>query len=124
MEISSTSHVSSRPVTASKNSSDRQSYDEGQTVLVESKSRDRVSEQRVAQEKLQQKKDNDQRRLDGRLITFGPESNDAPSQQSKASMNRSRVEEAYSPPPTRESSHKQDEPQRTEKQPDPIDIVV
>lgn len=122
MEISSTSNRSfSRSVTPSKGSSDRQSFDQNQTAILESKAQERALEQRAVQEKLQQHKEDRQRRLDGRLISFGHEKDNVASQQKQASFNRSRVNEAYSPP-TNEASHKQDN-QRSHDS-DAIDIVV
>lgn len=99
MEISSTSNNSySRPVTQSKNSHDRQSHDENQSAIFEAKSKERALEQRVVQEKLQQREELSQRRLDGRLISFGNEGDKEASPQKQVSYNRSRVNEAYPPP--------------------------
>lgn len=122
MEISSTSNSSfTRSVTPSKSSSDRQSFDQNQAAILESKAQERALEQRTVQEKLQQHKEDSQRRLDGRLINFGHEKDNVASQQKQASFNRSRVNEAYSPP-RNEASHKQDN-QRSHDS-DAIDIVV
>lgn len=122
MEISSTSNRSfSRSVTPSKSSSDRQSFDQNQAAILESKAQERALEQRAVQEKLQQRKEETQRRLDGRLISFGHEQDNVASQQKQASFNRSRVNEAYSPP-ANEASHKQNNQRSHET--DAIDIVV
>lgn len=122
MEISSSSNRSfTRPVTPSKSSSDRQSFDQNQAAIIESKAQERALEQRAVQDKLQQKKEDSQRRLDGRLINFGHEKGNVASQQKQASFNRSRVNEAYSRPPN-ETSHKQDNQRSHET--DAINIVV
>ncbi len=122
MEISSTSNRSfTRPVTPSKSSSDRQTFDQNQAEILEKKAQQRTLEQRAVQEKLQQRKEETQRRLDGRLISFGHEKNNVASQQNQASFNRSRVNEAYSPP-LNEASHKQNNQRSHET--DAIDIVV
>lgn len=119
MEISLTSNRSfTRSVTPSKSSSDRQSFDQNQAAILESKAQERALEQRVVQEKLQQRKEETQRRLDGRLISFGHEQDNVASQQKQASYNRSRVNEAYSPPPS-EASHNQ-----RSYETDAIDLVV
>jgi len=124
MDISSTSNRSfARPVTQSQSSSDRQSYDENQSAILEKKAQQRALEQRAIQEKLQQHKEASQRRLDGRLISFGHEQGNMASQQKQASFNRSRVNEAYSPPPN-EVSHKQSNQRSYEMEIDAIDIVV
>lgn len=122
MEISSTSNGSiSRTVTPSKSSSDRQSFDQNQASVLESKAQERALEQRAIQERLQQHKEETQRRLDGRLISFGHEQGNDSSQQKQASFNRSRVNEAYSPPPN-EAVHKQHN--QSSRETDAIDIVV
>ncbi|MCW8987633.1 MAG: hypothetical protein OQK75_08175, partial [Gammaproteobacteria bacterium] len=96
MEISSTSNASfSRTVTPAKSSSDRQTYDDSQAKNAENKAQERTQEQRAIQEKLQQNKEDSQRRLDGRLISFGQEQDNISSEQKQASYNRSRVNEAY-----------------------------
>ncbi|MFK5914888.1 MAG: hypothetical protein QM484_10970 [Woeseiaceae bacterium] len=126
MEISSTSNTAhSRPVTASKSSSDRQTYDD-----VESSSRDvatqnRAQDQRAVHERLQQQKENSERRLDGRLISFGPEEKSYASEQKQVSFNRSRVNEAYSPPPDNHStSASSQSSQSAPTKEAPIDIIV
>lgn len=127
MEISSTSNASfSRSVTPSKSSSDRQTYDDSQAKVVENKAQERAQEQRAIQEKLQQNKDDTQRRLDGRLISFGHEQNNESSQQKQASFNRSRVNDAYSRPPQNETTYSSNEQaQRSrDRHNDAIDIVV
>ncbi len=122
MEISSTTNRSfTRSVTPSKSSSDRQSFDQNQAAILESKAQERALEQRAVKEKLQQHKEDTQRRLDGRLISFGHEQDNVASQQKQTSFNRSRVNEAYSPPPN-EASHKQNNHQSDTT--DAIDIVV
>lgn len=124
MEITSTSSGSfSRPVTQSKNSSDRQSNDENQTTIFETKSKERALEKRAAQEKLQDNKDASQRRLDGRLINFGSEEGHVASEQKQVSFNRSRVNEAYTPVSNQES-HRQNNEQSNQSESDAIDIVV
>lgn len=124
MEISSTSNRSfSRPVTQSKDSSDRQSNDENQATIFETKSKERASEQRAAQEKLQHNADASQRRLDGRLINFGSEEGNVASEEKQLSFNRSRVKEAYTPVSNQES-HRQNNEQPNQSEPEAIDIVV
>ncbi len=121
MEISSVSNASfSRSVTPSKSSSDRQSntHDESQAKIAENKAQERTQQQRATQQKLQQNKEESQRRLDGRLISFGHE----PDPQKQASMNRSRVDEAYNPPKNDlTNSHKQ---HSDEREAEAIDIVI
>ena len=122
MEVLSTSHSFNRPVTQSKNSSDRQFNDDTQAAILEDKAQERAVEQRTIQEKLKQQKEDSQRRLDGRLITFGYDQN-APEQQQQVSFNRSRVNEAYNPS-AKESTANQDSQQPIETEQDAIDIVV
>ena len=122
MEISSTSNSTfSRSVTPSKGSSDRQFSDESHAAILESKAQDKALEQRAVQERLQEHKQETQRRLDGRVISFGHEQDNESSQQKQASFNRSRVNEAYSPPPN-EAPHKQHN--QSSRETDAIDIVV
>ena len=122
MDISSTSNSAfSRSVTPSKASSDRQFNDETQAAILESKAQERALEQRAVQERLQQHKEESQRRLDGRLISFGHEQGNESSQQKQASFNRSRVNEAYSPPQNEAS---QKPPTQSSRETDAIDIVV
>ena len=98
MEISSSNNSVPRSVTASNNSSDRQSKEAEQTSVFERKTRDNGIQQQAVQEKLQSGNEDSQRRLDGRLINFGSEKNHTESgRQEKSSLNRSRVNEAYSP---------------------------
>lgn len=127
MEIPSTSNaLFSRNVTPSKSSRDRQTYDDSQAKTVENNAQERAQEQRAIQEKLQQNKEDSQRRLDGRLISFGQEQDNVSSQQKQASYNRSRVNEAYRHPPQNEttySSNEQAQPSR-DRNNDAIDIVV
>jgi hypothetical protein len=127
MEISSTASAPApRSVTPSKSSSDKQSYDQQQVEINESKAQERTQEQRAIQEKLQQNKDENQRRLDGRLITFGHEKDNVSSEQKQASFNRSRVKEAYSPPNNDlTNAHKeQHKHMEHEREAEAIDIVV
>ena len=127
MDISSVSNSSfSRSVTPSKSSSDRQTYDDSQAKAAENKSQERAQEHRAIQEKLQQNKDDTQRRLDGRLISFGHEQNNESSQQKQATYNRSRVNEAYSRPSQNETTYSSNEQaQRSrDRNNDAIDIVV
>lgn len=129
MEISNTSNANfSRTVTPSRSSSDRQTYDDSQAKNIENKALERAHEkaleQRAIQEKLQQNKEETQRRLDGRLISFGQQQDNISSQQKQASYNRSRVNEAYSAP-RNEAVKQRDNTQRAENAySDPIDIVV
>ncbi|MDH5601633.1 MAG: hypothetical protein OEY78_10045 [Gammaproteobacteria bacterium] len=129
MEISSTSTGNfSRTVTPAKNSSDRHSYDDAQANNADNKAleraQERALEQRAVQEKLQQNKQDSQRRLDGRLISFGQQQDNISSQQKQASYNRSRVNDAYSSP-RNEATYAREQSQRArDRQADPIDIVV
>ncbi len=105
MDVSSVSNASfSRSVTPSKSSSDRQYSAQTQANIVENK-----DQERAVQERIQQHKEESQRRLDGRLISFGQEQDDVSSQQKQASFNRSRVNEAYSPPRQNEITYSQNE---------------
>ncbi len=110
MDVSSVSNASfSRSVPPSKSSSDRQSSAQAQADIVENKSQERAQEQRAVQQRLQHHKEESQRRLDGRLISFGQEQDNVSSQQKQASFNRSRVNEAYSPPRQNEITYSQNE---------------
>ena len=129
MDIPSVSNASfSRSVTPSKKSSDRQSNDQAQAKTVDNKAQERAQEQRAVQERVQQHKEESQRRLDGRLISFGQEHDEVSSQQKQASFNRSRVNEAYSPPPQNEITYSQNEQaeraRERDRSNDAIDIVV
>lgn len=125
MDISSVSNASfSRSVTPSKSSSDRQTYDQSQAKIEDNSAQERAQEQRAIQEKLQQNKDDTQRRLDGRLISFGNEQNNESSPEKQASYNRSRVNEAYSSS-RNEPANSQQHTQRTQqREAEAIDIVV
>lgn len=124
MDISSTSNSSyNRNITPSKNSSDRQSNDEVQ--MVETKAKDKPQQRQAVQEDQQRYKDDNERRLDGRLITFGYQENDQHKQENNASVNRSRVTEAYSPPKNETSnSERKDRQNESSKDQEAIDIVV
>ena len=127
MDISSVSNASfSRSVTPSKSSSDRQTYDQSQAKIEDNTGQERAQEQRAIQEKLQQNNNDSQRRLDGRLISFGHEQNNESSQAKQASYNRSRVNEAYSRPSQNETTYSSNEQaQRSrDRNNDAIDIVV
>ena len=124
MDISSTSNSSfSRPITPSKSSHDRQSRDEPQNSVFEAKAKERASEQRAIQEKLQDNQEESQRRLDGRLISFGSEEKVASPQQ-QHSFNRTRVNEAYNNVESKQASDKQNNEQSNTDKADAIDIVV
>ena len=98
MEISSTSNTSySRTVTPANSSSDRRASDKAETAIAESKPQERAQQQRAVQERLQQRNEETQRRLDGRLISFGHEQGNVSSEQKQTSYNRSRVNDAYQP---------------------------
>lgn len=124
MDISSTSNASySRSVTPSKSSSDRQSNDEYQVSVSENKSEQSAQQQKAMQDNLQRDQEENQRRLDGRLITFGYEHADTNQRESSTSFNRSRVNEAYSPPQNDlTNSHKENINQSSKEE--AIDIVV
>jgi len=123
MDISSVSNASfNRSVTESKSSSDRRYNEETQVTNEQNKAQESAQEQRAIRERLQQNKEENQRRLDGRLVSFGQPQNEISSEQKQNSFNRSRVNEAYSPPQNDYSnSHTQD---RRENDVDAIDIVV
>jgi hypothetical protein len=134
MEISSTANANfSRSVTPSRNSSDRQTYDHSDAKNAENKAlersqeqraQERALEQRAIQEKLQQNKQDTQRRLDGRLISFGQQQDNSSSQQKQVSYNRSRVNEAYSSPRNEGTYAREHEQRAKNRQADAIDIVV
>ena len=126
MVISSVSNSSfSRAVTPSKNSSDRETNEQNQSAIVEQKAHEKAVEQRAAQKILQQQREDTQRRLDGRLISFGYDENEStPSQQKQASLNRTRVHEAYSPPESNEVYLKQKSQGSQNIETNAINIVV
>ena len=125
MEIPSTSNAPiSRSVTPSKSSSDRQTYDDSQAKVTENKAQERAQEQRAVHEKLQQNKQDAQRRLDGRIISFGHEKANDSSQQNQASYNRSRVNEAYSHPRNESANSQQHVQRANQREAEAIDIVV
>lgn len=127
MVISSVENAShARTIPSAKSSSDRQSNDENQAAVVENKAQERAQQQQRTQDKLQQQRQEEsQRRLDGRLIRFGQEQNEVSSQQKQASLNRSRVNEAYSPPKNEATNSDQAQSQRShDREVEAIDIVV
>jgi hypothetical protein len=127
MDISSVSNASfSRSVTPAKSSSDRQSNDQTQATLVESKAQEHREHERAVQEKLQHSRDENQRRLDGRIISFGHEQqDDVSSQQNQLAYNRSRVNEAYSASRNERSDSYQENTERSQEQiVEAINIVV
>ena len=128
MDISSTSNSSySRSVTPSNGSRDRPTNDESKMVIAEAKTQERAQQQKAVQERLQHSREENERRLDGRLISFGYEHNDADSQEQQVSFNRNRVNDAYSPPVQNErtSSQEQHDQQRSSgTDDDAIDIIV
>lgn len=127
MDISSTSNSSySRSVTPSNSSRDRQSRDDSQMAIKEAKSQERAQQQKAVQDKLQRSSEENERRLDGRLVTFGYQQNDVDTQQQQVSYNRSRVNDAYSPPAQNERTYSQENNEQSsrQKEADAIDIVV
>lgn len=127
MDISSTSISSSpRTVSPTKSSSDKQSNEKSQSETAELKANERAQQQQATQERLQEYKEENQRRLDGRIISFGHKAEDASTPQNQSSVNRSRVNEAYSPPAQNEltNSHKEHNQGSNEQKRDAIDIVV
>ena len=127
MDISSVSNASfSRSVTPSKSSSDRQFSEQTQAALVESKAQERREHDRAVQQKLQDSREENQRRLDGRIISFGHEQqDDVNSQQKQAAYNRSRVNEAYSASSKDASNSQRQQTERSQEQNvEAIDIVV
>ena len=127
MDISSTSNSSySRSVTPSNSSRDRQSRDDSQMSIKEAKSQERAQQQKAVQDKLQRSNEENERRLDGRLVTFGYQQNDVDTQQQQVSYNRSRVNDAYSPPAQNERTYSQEHNEQSsrQKEADAIDIVV
>lgn len=125
MVVSSTANSSfSRSVTPSQSSHDRRANEENQATILENKSQERALERRAVHENMQRRNEETQRRLDGRLISFGYENNDKQaSEQKQTSYNRSRVNEAYTPPPRHEVSHSPAN-QHSSNDSDAIDIVV
>ena len=127
MDISSVSNASfSRSVTPAKSSSDRHSNDETQAALVESKAQARLEHERAVQEKHQHSREDNQRRLDGRIISFGHEQqDDVSNQQNQLAYNRSRVNEAYSASRNESSDSYQENTERSQEQNvEAINIVV
>lgn len=127
MDISSVSNTSfSRSVTPSKSSSDRQLNEQTQATLVESKAEERREHERAVQQKLHNSREENQRRLDGRIISFGHEQqDDISSQQKQAAYNRSRVSEAYNSSSNDASnSHRQNTERSQDQNVEAIDIVV
>ena len=126
MIVSSTQNSAfSRPVNQSQSSRDRQENEENNTTNFEQKAQEKAVEQRATQDKLQQQNAESQRRLDGRIISFGyEENNQADKQQTQNSINRSRVNEAYSPPPSNESHNNQNNQASDNNEADAIDIIV
>ena len=125
MHVSPTTNGSfSRPVNHTQNSNDRQSNGENKTAIFEHKTQERAVEQHAVQKNIQGQKEESQRRLDGRLINFGYEENNKPTSQSENSFNQSRVNEAYSPPPSNNISQQQYTQSSNESEWNAIDIVV
>ena len=127
MDISSLSNSSfSRPVTSSRSSSDRQFNEQTQAALVDNKLQERREHERAIQEKLQHRREQNQRRLDGRIISFGSQQQDDVSiQQKQASYNRSRVNDAYGTSSNETNRSNRYHEQRSQRQNiDAIDIVV
>ncbi len=126
MAISTVSSSSfSRAVPPARSSHDREAEASARTEMVSRKAQQRAEQQRAVQEKLQQNRDETQRRLDGRLISFGAPS--SASQQSQAEYNRSRVNQAYSASPYRVDRQQREQRENRAESPeqsDPIDIVV
>ena len=126
MDISSTSNSSyNRTVTPSKSSDDRKSNDEVQASVNENRAQERAQQRQATQQRLQQYKEESERRLDGRLVSFGQQEDVQNSQQNQVSYNRTRVKEAYSPPLNEvEHSHRQRSEPSPDRSTDAIDIVV
>lgn len=126
MDISSISNTASqRPVTQSKNSSDRQPNNDMQAANEQVKAQDRAQEQRAVQQRQEQRNEEKQRRLDGRLISFGEPQDQHATEQKQVSFNRSRVNEAYSPVKNESSNAQNQHTERShERDNDAIDIVV
>ncbi len=126
MEISSTSNTSfSRTVTPANSSSDRRASDKAETAITENKAQERAQQQRAVEERLQQRNEETQRRLDGRLISFGQEQGSVSSEQKHTSYNRSRVNDAYQPARVELSQRQNESSQRAQQnRNEAIDIVV
>ncbi len=118
--VSGNSTTFQRSVPATRSSHDREAENSSRAQLVEQKAQQRAEQQRAVQEKLQRNREETQRRLDGRLISFGPANNDP---QQQVEYNRSRVNEAYNASPYREQRNTEAQ-SRQHDQTDPIDIVV
>lgn len=109
----------------SKSSDDRKSNDEAQSKISENKAQDSAQQRQATQQRLQQYKEESERRLDGRLVSYGQQEEVENSQQNQVSYNRSRVKEAYSPPQNDvENNHRQRSEPSHERTADAIDIVV
>ena len=138
MDISPTSHASSssrlptkRQAVASTSSSqhNRASDDQAEATVAENKSQARAqaeAQQERDLERKQQAQRDEQRRLDGRLVSYGRKSDDEVADYKQLELNRERINEAY-------SAASKSEPQRdtssTEQQAeshdnDAIDLVV
>lgn len=126
MDISSVSNTSfSRSVKPAESSRDRQSNNQSQAMIAENKPQERTLQQRAVEEKHQQHKENEQRRLDGRLISFGQEQDNVSSHEKKASYNRSRVNDAYnSSRNTLRDFHRAQAQRSHQRESEIIDIVV
>ncbi len=126
MQISPTSSsLTARSIPSAKSSSDKDSNEKTQELIVEKKPQENVQEQRRIQDNLQQKKEEDQRRLDGRLISFGKEEATTSNEQNQTAFNRSRVNDAYSPPKSDSGNFREQHTQMSKhKDSEAIDVVV
>lgn len=126
MDISPVSNASTqRPVTQSKSGSDRQPNNEALATNVQHKAQESTQERRAVQERWEQRQEDHQRRLDGRLISFGQPNEEVSDEQRQVSLNRSRVNEAYNHSKNDSSnSHEQHSERSYERDNEAIDIVV
>lgn len=134
MDISSTSHASSgnraatkRQIVSSTSSShdDRAADNKAEAALADNKSQDRAqarAQQEHEYEKNQQAQRDEQRRLDGRLVSYGQKNGDEATDYKQLELKRERVNEAYSPPEKSES-HRSEQLRQSHDN-EAIDLVV
>jgi len=122
MDISSSSNASSgRQITASNNSNrDRATEKQQEIAVQENKAQEQAQQKRLIEEKAQQRR-NEQRGLDGRLVSYGHKNSESANDYKQIAYNRSRVDEAYSPPKNEGSQPHQRQRYHSN---DAIDVVV
>lgn len=137
MDISSvTSGSVNRAVTPTKSSSDRHANEETQAAsnqtrareIAQSRQMERAQQQRDIERNQEQGRLESQRRLDGRIVSYGHqggEVNEQQLQQQYADYTREKVKDAYTPPKNElTNSHSTHNQSREQRQSEAIDIVV